>query len=70
MKILNARLRHFRNHNETVFEFGTRMNVLLGENGQGKTNALEALSCFFLTKNFYGTADTTVLQQGEEFFLI
>ena len=70
MKILNARLRHFRNHNETVFEFGTRMNVLLGENGQGKTNALEALSFFCFTKSFYASADTTVLQQGEEFFEI
>lgn len=68
MKILNARLRHFRNHNETVFAFGTRMNVLLGENGQGKTNALEALSFFCLTKSFYASADATVLQRGEEFF--
>lgn len=70
MKILNARLRQFRNHNETAFEFGARMNVLLGANGQGKTNALEALSFFSLTKSFYASADATVVQRGTGFFEI
>ncbi|MEW5797480.1 MAG: DNA replication/repair protein RecF [Bacteroidota bacterium] len=70
MKILNARLHNFRNHSETSFEFAARMNVLLGENGQGKTNALEALSFFCLTKSFYATADATVLKREETFFKI
>lgn len=46
------------------------MNVLLGENGQGKTNALEALSFFCLTKSFYASADATVLKREETFFEI
>ncbi len=70
MKISNALLRSFRNHNETAFEFGARVNVLLGENGQGKTNALEALSFLCLTKSFYASADTTVMQQQNTFFEI
>ncbi len=70
MKISNAHLRSFRNHNETAFEFGTRVNVLLGENGQGKTNALEALSFLCLTKSFYASADATVMQQHGTFFEI
>jgi DNA replication and repair protein RecF len=70
MKISNAHLRSFRNHNETAFEFGTRVNVLLGENGQGKTNALEALSFLCLTKSFYASADATVMQQQHSFFEI
>jgi DNA replication and repair protein RecF len=68
MKILNARLHHFRNHIESAFEFGIQMNVLLGENGQGKTNALEALSFFCLTKSFYAGADTVAVQQGKTVF--
>lgn len=44
------------------------MNVLLGANGQGKTNALEALSFFSLTKSFYASADTTVVRRGSNFF--
>jgi DNA replication and repair protein RecF len=70
MKISNAHLRNFRNHNETTFEFGSQINVLLGENGQGKTNALEALSFLCLTKSFYASTDTTVMQQQQKFFEI
>lgn len=70
MKILNARLRNFRNHRETSFDFAARMNVLLGDNGQGKTNTLEALSFFCLTKSFYASADATALKKNETFFEI
>lgn len=34
----------FRNHAESVLEGAGRFNVLVGENGAGKTNVLEALS--------------------------
>lgn len=44
--------------------------MLLGNNGQGKTNALEALSFFSLTKSFYASSDATVVKQGETFFEI
>jgi DNA replication and repair protein RecF len=70
MKISNAHLRSFRNHNETAFEFGSKINVLLGENGQGKTNALEALSFLCLTKSFYASADTMVMKHQQKFFEI
>lgn len=70
MKILNARLFNFRNHTETAFEFGKRMNVLVGDNGQGKTNALEALSFFCLTKSFYASADATVVQREKAVFQV
>ncbi len=70
MRITSTHLRSFRNHHETAFEFGARVNVLLGDNGQGKTNALEALSFLCLTKSFYASADATVMQQHESFFEI
>lgn len=37
-------LSHFRNHAETRLDGARRFNLLLGENGAGKTNVLEALS--------------------------
>ena len=37
-------LRHFRNHSATVLDGAQRFNLLVGENGAGKTNVLEALS--------------------------
>ncbi|MGN6496342.1 MAG: DNA replication/repair protein RecF [Tsuneonella sp.] len=36
----------FRNHHETELDGAARFNLLVGENGAGKTNVLEALSLF------------------------
>jgi len=40
--------------------------VLLGRNGQGKTNILEAISCLSLTKSFYAASDITLVRLGQE----
>ena len=37
-------LTHFRNHAETALEGASTFNLLVGDNGAGKTNVLEALS--------------------------
>jgi len=39
-------LAHFRNHAGTELDGTARFNLLVGENGAGKTNVLEALSLF------------------------
>lgn len=39
-------LSRFRNHAETALDGAGKLNLLLGENGAGKTNVLEALSLF------------------------
>ncbi len=39
-------LSRFRNHHETVLEGARHFNLLVGENGAGKTNILEAISLF------------------------
>jgi len=44
------------------------MNILVGGNGQGKTNILEAISYVGLTKSFFSAADATVLQDGQNGF--
>ena len=38
------RLTNFRNHGDTALDSTARFNLLVGENGAGKTNVLEALS--------------------------
>ena len=43
MHIKGAKLNHFRNYAECEFAPCPGVNVLLGDNGQGKTNLLEAL---------------------------
>jgi DNA replication and repair protein RecF len=39
-------LTHFRNHDATRLDETAHLNLLIGENGAGKTNVLEALSLF------------------------
>lgn len=43
MRLLRARIRHFRNLESVELEPGRGATVLVGPNGQGKTNTLEAL---------------------------
>lgn len=68
MKIREIHLRNFRNHARTDVDFGEGLNAILGENGEGKTNLLEAISYLCLTKSFFGSADGIVLQIGESRF--
>ena len=70
MNVAQIRLTNFRNHKSSNIVFGPGFNVLLGSNGQGKTNVLEAISYLCLTKSFYASNDSTTLQIGEEFFEI
>lgn len=43
MRITEAKLRHFRSYETCAFAPCEGVNVLLGDNGQGKTNLLEAM---------------------------
>jgi DNA replication and repair protein RecF len=68
MRLTALKLQHFRNHLNSSFEFGGGTNVLLGDNGQGKTNVIEAISYLCLTKSFYANSDAYVLNFGKEIF--
>lgn len=46
MALNRITLSSFRNHAETRLDSTAQMNLLVGENGAGKTNVLEALSLF------------------------
>ena len=70
MNICSVRIRNFRNHADSALDFGEGINVLVGNNGQGKTNLLEAISYMSLTKSFYAASDETVLQIGKGVFEI
>ncbi len=70
MIVASVAVRNFRNHRASSLEFGEGINALLGSNGEGKTNVLEAVSYLSLTKSFYASGDSTVLQIGEERFEI
>ena len=67
MKLRFIRVRNFRNHTGTTLDCADRCNLLLGDNGQGKTNLLEAIAYLSLTKSAFGCSDTTVVAIGKDF---
>jgi DNA replication and repair protein RecF len=70
MIVRELSLHNFRNHRESSASFGEGMNAVLGDNGQGKTNVLEAVSYLGLTKSFYASSDADVLTVGADLFRV
>lgn len=52
MRINEIRLNNFRNYGSLKVRFDKRINVLIGENAQGKTNLLEAISFLSTVRSF------------------
>jgi len=68
MVLSELSLKNFRNHTHTSIDCCRGVNFLLGNNGQGKTNVIEAISYLCLTKSFYAGSDTLVPKFGEGMF--
>ncbi|HZY10676.1 MAG TPA: DNA replication/repair protein RecF [Bacteroidota bacterium] len=68
MYLTNLRIKNFRNHLDSWLNFGRGINLLVGNNGQGKTSVLEAISYLCLTKSFYAGNDSWVLNFNENHF--
>ena len=60
-------IRNFRNIERAEIEFEDGVNILCGENAQGKTNLLEAIHFTSLGKSFRTSRDEEMLCFGEEF---
>lgn len=70
MIVRNISLTHFKNHSEKKFEFSSRINCFVGNNGVGKTNVLDALHYISVGKSFLGSSDLNNVLFGEDFFAI
>ena len=55
-------LKNFRNISDEVLEFQEGINIIYGQNAQGKTNILEALWCFTGAKSFRGSKDCELVK--------
>jgi len=61
MKILTARINGFRNLQEAELTFSPQVNLFLGDNGQGKTNLLEALNFLALGRSHRGSQNEELI---------
>ena len=67
MRILRAKLKSFRNYAGCEFEPCAGVNVLLGNNGQGKTNLLEALYLCCTGRSHRTRQDKELIGWGADF---
>ena len=66
MKVKNLKLQNFRNIKALSIDFDKEINVICGENAQGKTNIIEALWLFSGAKSFRSTNDSAFIKFGEK----
>ena len=59
-------LTDFRNYRNQKISFHRNVNIILGENAQGKTNLLEALYIMSLGKSFRTSKDNEMIRFGSE----
>ena len=70
MKVNKLYLKNFRNISEIEILPQDEINVICGENAQGKTNIIEALWLFSGAKSFRGSKDFELIKKGEKSALI
>ena len=59
-------LDRFRSYERLRFEPDQGINVLIGRNGAGKTNILEAVGYLSMQKSFRRTPDSALVRAGDE----
>lgn len=61
---------NFKNIPSAALEFSGKVNGLLGNNGVGKSNLLDAIYCLSFCKSFTGVNDRMLIRRGEEFAIV
>ncbi|MDX1957765.1 MAG: DNA replication/repair protein RecF [Leptospiraceae bacterium] len=70
MKLETLRIQNFRTYSEAKLNFSSRLIFFIGENGEGKTNLLEAISLFSNLKSFRENTDDELVKWNENFFYL
>ena len=67
MELCNLKLRNFRNYEELNLEFSPGVNLIVGQNAQGKTNLLEAVAYLGGGKSFRAQKQNELIRFGAAF---
>jgi len=70
MHIEKLSLINFKNYKELDLDFSNRINCILGKNGSGKTNLLDAIYYLSATKSAINTVDSQNIRFKQGFFSI
>ena len=69
MRIKKLKVENFRNLENLDIEFSEGVNIIYGNNAQGKTNIIESIYIFSFGKSFRANKDMELLKFDKEYFL-
>jgi len=67
MHLCDLQLRGFRNYEESAVRLDTGVNLILGDNAQGKTNLLEAVTYLSMGRSFRTRKEAELIGFGQDF---
>lgn len=67
MWIKNIELKNYRNYDNLKIDFNKNINVIIGNNAQGKTNLLESIYVLAVTKSFLSINDRNLIKFDNSF---
>ena len=70
MILQSLNILNYRNIREASLEFSPKLNCLVGLNGQGKTNVLDAIYLLSFTKSAFTAQDSLNITHGEELAMV
>ena len=70
LKLKRLSLLQFKNYEELELEFGENLNCFVGNNGQGKTNVLDAIYYLAFCKSFFNPVDSQNISYDKDFFVV
>ena len=70
MKLEHLSVVNYKNIREAEIDFSAGVNCLVGDNGMGKTNLLDAIYYLSFCKSFNSLPDSQVITHGEDFFML
>ena len=66
MHLKRISVNNFKNIREAQLEFSRKVNCISGNNGEGKTNLLDAIYYLSMTKSFFSSTDAYTFTFGED----
>ncbi|WP_044749247.1 DNA replication/repair protein RecF [Bacillus alveayuensis] len=67
MFLTNLCLKNYRNYKSAELQFENKVNIILGENAQGKTNVMEAIYVLAMAKSHRTSNDKDLIRWEEEY---
>ncbi len=70
MHLNKLNLLNFKNFESAEYDFDSKINCLVGANGVGKTNILDAIYYLSFTKSYLNANTSQIIKHNADFFLI